>query len=98
VVNPKTQKMDYKISLGSYETTNAVARETGDLKQGQRLYHLDGYYPDGGHKTFAMMKLTTMPAYSDVREMVMGVLKGQTKAVSSFTPTSQGGVIQLPDE
>lgn len=71
----------YEISLGSYDNTNQIAHETGDIKEGVRLFHLDGYYPDGLHKTFEFFK--GEPKYDDVRKIVIDILIGKRAAESS---------------
>lgn len=37
----------YWFRFWSSETTNAIAREHGELKDGERLFHIDEYRPDG---------------------------------------------------
>lgn len=75
---------DFNISLGSYETTNAFMRERGDLKPGQRVFHLDGYYPRGIHKTFGFF--VTEPSYDQTREMIEKILAGKQQPISSSAP------------
>ncbi len=82
VLNAEGNKEEFYISLGSYELTNAVARETGSLKEGERLFHLDGYYQGGReHRTFGMFKKE--PTYDETRAMVVQVLEGKLEAQSS---------------
>lgn len=64
----------YEISLGSYDQTTAIARETGSIKGKQRLFHLDGYYPGGRHRTFGMFKKE--PSYEAVKKRVIAIVKG----------------------
>lgn len=75
---------DLIVSLGSYEATTKIARELGEIKPNGRMYHLDGYEPDGGHKTFAMFK--KLPDYEKVKELAVKALKGTLKEESSFKP------------
>jgi len=70
---------DYKFSLGSYAKTNALARESGKLKAGKRLFHLDGY-SSSGHDTWEFF--TGEPGYDKVREAVMRILKGKRSPLS----------------
>lgn len=64
----------YELSLGSYDQTTAIAREAGRIKANQRLFHLDGYYPGGRHRTFGMFK--TEPSYESVKRRVIAIVKG----------------------
>ncbi len=75
---------DFRISLGTYDSTNAIHHELGDMPEDVRLYHLDGYY-DGGshHKTFSFYE--GEPEYSKIRETVIAILEGKKKEVSSST-------------
>ncbi|MBI3832239.1 MAG: hypothetical protein HY291_22140 [Planctomycetes bacterium] len=82
VLNAEGNKEEYFISLGSYELTNAVARETGSLKEGERLFHLDGYYQgEREHRTFGMFKKE--PTYDETRALVIQVLEEKLDALSS---------------
>ena len=75
---------DYRISLGSYETTNAFWRESTKPtpKPGERLFHLDGYFKDS-HATYGMF--SPEPSYEETRAMVVKILEGKSKPVSSTT-------------
>lgn len=70
------------LSLGSYEFTNQGITE--NRTPGVRIFHLDGYYPDGAHQTFAFFD--GEPSYDDIREMVVEVLRGQRKPLSGTIP------------
>lgn len=63
----------YTISLGSYATTNAIARETGRRAPGQRRFHLDGYYPGGTHRTLGFFN--GEPSYDAIRKRVIAIVK-----------------------
>jgi len=78
----------FRISLGSYDLTNAVAARTGGLKKGERLFHLDGYYK-WGHATYGFF--TPEPSYDEVRKIVIGVLeeKIQPQSQSRVNPSAQ---------
>ena len=80
ICKPESEDVDYRISLGSYEFTNAAAREAGDLKPGERLFHLDEYRP-GMHATLDMRK--GEPAYDEVRKQVIRRLGGKLDAMSA---------------
>lgn len=75
---------DYRISLGSYDMTNAVWRETTKPKPkpGERLFHLDGYF-EWGHATYGMF--APEPSYEQVRSSVVKILEEKIKPVSSTT-------------
>lgn len=61
-----------RYSLGSYETTTRVARETGSIGPGDRIYHLD-YYAGRSHGTVAF--LAALPGYDAVRRLVWAKLE-----------------------
>ena len=77
---------DYHISLGSYETINKVAHGLGEIGPADQLFHLDGYYPGGAHRTFGFFR--NAPSYETVREHVMRIASGEEIAVSGFSPGS----------
>ncbi len=68
----------WAVSLGSYEVTTQIAREKGEIKKDERMFHLDGYF-DGGsiHKLYGMYKKE--PTYEDCRKAVEEVLKSEKK-------------------
>lgn len=75
---------DFKISLGSYDMTNNFWREMTKPtpKEGERLFHLDGYFKNG-HATYGMFH--PAPTYDETRKMVIDILEGKAKPVSSST-------------
>jgi len=75
---------EIEISLGSYAATNAFARQSGTLKRGQRLYHLDGYFEGGKHHTYRMFKAA--PSYAEARSLAIQAIEGKLKPTSSTTP------------
>jgi tetratricopeptide (TPR) repeat protein len=79
VVDAEGREAEY-VSLGSYDSTTEVARETGQISEKQRLYHLDRYRGDT-HWTYAFF--TEKPTYEAVRTSVVSILQGKTEAVSS---------------
>jgi hypothetical protein len=79
-------KPEFRISLGSYETTNRIWREMGKRKPDERLFHLDGYF-NGGHATYGMFEKE--PTYDETREMVRGILEKEKKPISSSTIVSR---------
>lgn len=70
----------FKITLGSYEGTNQIMRETGKLKGDERIYHLDLYRPKL-HETYAFYG--SLPSYEAVRANVVSILSGTLNPVSS---------------
>jgi len=77
---------EYTISLGSYDFTNSFLRESGKVSEGERAFHLDGYYSDGAHATFYFFGAE--PSYEEVRELVVQVIEGTLEAFSSTTPSA----------
>lgn len=75
---------DFKISLGSYDLTSNIWRETTKPtpKEGERLFHLDGYFMNG-HATYGMYH--PAPTYDETRAIVVKILEGKAKPVSSST-------------
>lgn len=75
VILDKTERnAEFRISLGSYEGTNSIWRETTKPtpKEGERLFHLDGYYK-WGHATHGWF--FPEPSYDVVRARVINVLE-----------------------
>jgi len=84
VLAADTGKIQYRISLGSYDMTNAIAREQKKLKDGKRLYHLDGYFPGGEHSTFGMFN--GAPSYDEIKKQVVKIVEGKRGAISGSRP------------
>ncbi len=63
----------YTISLGSYEHTNQIDRELGNLKEDERLYHLDGYFPSR-HQTYGFFNRKQPPTYEEIRPMILKII------------------------
>lgn len=84
ILNEAGDGEEFRISLGSYDLTNAIWRETTEPKpkEGERLFHLDGYFKNG-HATYGMY--FPEPSYDEVRSKVIQILEGKGKAVSSST-------------
>ncbi len=80
---------DYRISLGSYDLTNNIWRETTKPKpkDGLRLFHLDGYFRGGGHATYGMMP--GEPSYEETKKMVTDILEKRAKPISATVPSSK---------
>lgn len=84
IVSKPDKSEEFKITLGSYSMTNAVWRETTKPtpKEGDRLFHIDGYY-NWGHATIGMYH--PEPTYEETRAIVIKVLEGKSKPISSTT-------------
>ncbi len=74
---------DYWYSLGSYDATTTYARESGQISNSERLYHLDRY-DNGSHQTFGFFE--ELPPYDEVKKMVIAVLQKNIEPISSFIP------------
>jgi tetratricopeptide (TPR) repeat protein len=74
---------DFYISLGSYKSTVDIARDLGELKADERLYHLD-HYQKSSHMTFGFYK--QKPEYEDIRKSVEKIIKGELKPMSGVNP------------
>lgn len=77
----------YRLSLGSYDSTNAIWHETTKPtpKDTDRLFHLDGYY-EWGHATYGMY--FPEPSYDQVRATVVEVLEKKKQPMSTSTINS----------
>lgn len=80
---------EFRISLGSYDSTNAFWIESEEGKEakkkygeGTRLFHLDGYFPNG-HATYGFYH--PEPSYDEVRAKVAAVLEEKDQPISSST-------------
>lgn len=89
ILNEAGDDEEFRISLGSYELTNSIWRETTKPtpKAGERLFHLDGYFKHG-HATYGMYY--PEPSYDEVRSKVIQILEGSSKPVSSSTIAPPG--------
>ena len=84
VLDESGEREAHRISLGSYDLTNSVWAEMNKEKaaKGERLFHLDGYFP-GGHATYGMYH--PEPTYDEVRATVLKILEGGRKPISGTT-------------
>jgi len=84
ILNEKEDDEDYRISLGSYDLTNAIwhERTKPTPKPEERLFHLDGYFK-GMHATYGMY--AKEPTYEQVRDQVIKILEARINPVSSST-------------
>ena len=93
VADESGRRVDYRISLGSYAETNAVAREQGLIGPGENQFHLDSYHADGEHRTYAFFK--GEPAYEETKRMAVEVVEQTRKAISCTKPAAEGTEIRL---
>lgn len=66
----------YRVSLGSYNSTNEIAWELGEIPKSKRLYHLDRYEGEG-HSTLGFYQ--DLPDYDQIRTVVLSYL-GESEA------------------
>ncbi len=83
------------ISLGSYKSTNDISRSLGDLDLKDRLFHLDGYYPDGKHETYGFF--INEPSYDEIKKAVLKILSGDSNPVSSYDSEQKTITIDAPN-
>jgi tetratricopeptide (TPR) repeat protein len=93
ILNKTGDSEEFRISLGSYDATNAVWRETTKPapKPDERLFHLDGYFSNG-HATYGMF--FPEPSYDETKLRVLRILEGKGVPISSSTiaaPTRESG-------
>ncbi len=91
VVDEKSDSEKYRIDLESDAFDNDLAKEAGELKSGERIFTLDGYYSTRGRlqtqKLFAFYK--NEPTYEATRADVVGVIQGRLKSgVGTTYPSS----------
>lgn len=88
---------EYKISMGSYETTNQFIQESGldGQKPAGRIHHLDAYREGGLHETYGFFD--GLLPYSDFRKMVTDVITGKLKpqSRSRLAHDEEPAVIQI---
>lgn len=77
----QTGDIKFDVSLGSYDATTEFVRAKGKIGADERVYHLDGYSPNGSHYTYSFFY--SMPTYDAVKEIALKVFADDYKAVSS---------------
>lgn len=77
----QTGDLKFEVSLGSYDATNDYARAKGSVGPDERLYHLDGYAPNGTHYTYGFFN--PVPAYEVIKEMALKALAGEQDVISA---------------
>ncbi len=78
-------QQDFRVSLGSDDTTNRVALELGQRTPDQRIWHLDLDRP-GLHETYGVFPVQT--GYDGIRAAVVDVLAGRRKPISASRAAS----------
>jgi hypothetical protein len=100
LAKPGTPPPLRSISLGSYDFDQPGALRRGDISPGERLFHLDGYWPDNSHATYGFYG--NEPSYDVVRKRVLAILESpasERRLTSSETVVSPGtaNVFLFPD-
>jgi tetratricopeptide (TPR) repeat protein len=74
ILNAAEDAEEFRMSLGSYDATNAAWRATANPKPGpsERVFHLDGDF-SWGHATYSMY--SPEPSYDDIRAEVIRILE-----------------------
>ncbi len=91
--NKAAAEKEIRISLGSYDITNKMAHELGEVAEGTRRFHLDGY-TENAHFTFDFFNGN--PGYDRVKVLVIDVLEERRKAISSTTYGKGKTTIKFP--
>lgn len=78
----ETEEFMFEVSLGSYEATTNISRALGEIAPEERLYHLDGYAPNGTHYTYAFFD--AIPSYEAVKEIALREFAGENTSISSI--------------
>lgn len=81
-------KPDFVVSLGSYETINAIERDLGRLKPGQRLFHLDAYR-GGTHWTLGFYE--GEPSYDAIRPLARRIIESNDPGKFALSSSRFGG-------
>lgn len=74
-------EIKFDVSLGSYDHTTNFSRAKGTTGPDERLYHLDGYAPNGSHFTYGFFD--TVPPYSMVKDLAINAFEGKKDIISS---------------
>ena len=90
VVDKATDSEKYRIDLESDAFDNDLAKETGELKGGEKIFSLDGYYYDARgrletQKLFAFYQ--NEPTYETVRADVIRVIQGHLNSEAGSVRT-----------
>jgi tetratricopeptide (TPR) repeat protein len=81
ILGAEGEPVKTRYTLGSYETTTAIARDLQEIKATERLFHLDCYKDDGAvHESYGFF--VNEPTYDRVKASVKDILLGKRKALS----------------
>jgi len=79
----------YRVSLGSYDSTNDIAREMGNVPGNQRLWHIDSYFVNNSHKTIKMIISEEPPAFDVIKEICIEAMTDSSNYLSAFIPPQE---------
>lgn len=85
--NEQTEEFLFEVSLGSYDSTTDISRSLGEIGPDDRVYHLDGYAPNGTHYTYAFFN--SLPTYDDVKKLALEALTGEKLSISNSAPSNE---------
>ena len=90
VEKEKSPKSSYAITLGSYPETTLMAREQGNIKEDERIWHVDGYT---GTRHFTYAFFNTKLSYQKMKEIVIEIVKDDDIGKQSVSSSDfEGGV------
>jgi tetratricopeptide (TPR) repeat protein len=84
------------VSVGSYDLTTVMAVATGDIEEGERMYHLDEYLDGGAHRTYGFF--TEKPDYDRIKASALQILEDKLEPISSFDPQTRTITVDTPEE
>ena len=93
ILKSPDKEIDHHYSVGSYDFTTDFMRGKGELGPDERAFHLDGYWTNGNHETFRFFR--DQPDYAAVRAMVIEIMKGDRKSISSTVVGEDGTEIEI---
>ncbi len=71
IVTDKDSNPKFSVSMGSYDSTNAMDLEMGNHKANERLYHFDAYFVGGKHSTLGFYVGEEPMSFDKAREIMM---------------------------
>lgn len=78
----------YSIDLWSNEATNAILREQGELKEGERAYQIERYTANSG-KIETFVHLREQPTYAEFKQILLKIVEDNREPVSSTTVSGE---------
>lgn len=85
-VTDKTGHEQFWLSLGSYQSTTEIARQTGSISDSERVYHLD-YYDAGLHSLQAMYN--AKPGFDELRSVTKQII---TEKMEEYESTEKNNI------